>query len=197
MTSHHGRDEHAQDEHGHDHQPQAHHEHGDQTALTGQAYCPVCGTQLAAGAGPGGRPACPRCGFVRYDNPKVATGVVVEHEGCILLVRRNHEPMLGHWSFPSGFVDAGEVVPEAAAREVREETGVEVRIERLLGVYSHAGGSVVFIAYAGVLASGTPTAGEEAFEVGLFAPDALPELAFPHDEAIVEAWLAGREPGTQ
>ncbi len=160
--------------------------------VDGHAYCPACGAALERGAGPGGRPACPRCGFVRFEDPKVATGVVAALEGRILLVRRNHEPMLGRWSFPSGFVDAGEVVPEAAVREVREEAGVEVRIDQLLGVYSHPGDPVVFIAYSGSVVAGTPAAGDEAFEVGLFAPDQLPELAFRHDEAIVAAWLAAR-----
>lgn len=162
------------------------------TLVAGHAFCPVCGAPLAAETGPAGRPACPRCGFVRYDNPKVATGVVAEQHGGILLVRRNHEPMLGRWSFPSGFVDAGEVVPEAAIREVFEETGVQVRIDRLLGVYSRSGDPVVFIAYAGTVVEGTPAPGPEAFEVGLFPPDALPDLAFPHDDEIVAAWHAGR-----
>ncbi len=160
--------------------------------IAGHAFCPACGTALVAGAGTGGRPGCPACGFTRYDDPKVATGVVAELDGRILLVRRNHEPMLGRWSFPSGFVDAGEVVPEAAVREVREEAGVEVRIDRLLGVYSRAGHTVIFIAYSGAVIAGTPAAGEEAFEVGLFPPGELPELAFPHDDAIVAAWFAAR-----
>ena len=99
--------------------------------------------------------------------------------------------MLGKWSFPSGFVDAGEVVAEAAVRETLEEAGVEVRIERLLGVYSAHGNNTVFIAYAGTIIFGEPAAGDEAFEVGMFAPDALPPLACPHDPAIMEAWRAG------
>ena len=79
------------------------------------------------------RPVCPNCDHVHFDDPKVATGVVVEHEGGILLTRRAHEPMLGHWSFPSGFVDAGEVVEEAAVREVEEETGIIGRVVAPLG----------------------------------------------------------------
>ena len=164
----------------------------------GPGFCPVCGAPLEADRGPGGLPECPACGYVAFRNPKLATGVVATLGERILLVRRNHEPMIGRWSFPSGFVDAGERVEEAAAREVREESGVEVRIDRLLGVYSTRGHPVVFIAYAGAVVSGEPVAGPEAFEVGLFAPDALPELAFPHDPAIVEAWQAwhaGRDNG--
>ncbi|MBM4415996.1 MAG: NUDIX domain-containing protein [Chloroflexi bacterium] len=159
-------------------------------------YCPVCGRALAAD-GPGGRPECHACRYVRYADPKVAAGVVAERDGRILLVRRNHEPMLGRWSFPSGFVDAGEVVSEAAAREAREEAGVEVRVEALLGVFSRAGDPVVFIAYAASVVAGEPAPGDEAIEVGLFAPDALPELAFPHDRAIVEAWHAWRAARTR
>jgi ADP-ribose pyrophosphatase YjhB (NUDIX family) len=160
-------------------------------------YCPNCGTALEDGRGPGGRAQCPACHFVRYDNPKVATGVVAEREGRILLVRRNHEPMLGKWSFPSGFVDAGEAVVEAAVRETREETGVDVRIDRLLGVYSARGNTTVFIAYAGTIVAGEPAAGDEAFEVGMFVPDALPPLAFPHDPAIMDAWRASAPPPGQ
>jgi ADP-ribose pyrophosphatase YjhB (NUDIX family) len=130
---------------------------------------------------------------VRFHDPKLAAGVVVEHEGRLLLIRRNHEPALGRWSFPSGFVDAGEVVEEAARREVREEAGVDVRLDGLLGVFSSEGHPVVFIAYAGVSEGGTPAPGDEAFEVGLFDPGDLPELAFDHDGEIIEAWRRHRE----
>ena len=154
-------------------------------------FCPVCGGALDMTRGPGGRPECPACGFVQWANPKVAAGVVAQRDGRILLVRRNHEPMLGRWSFPSGFVDAGEVVEEAAAREAFEEAGVRVRVDGLLGVYSTAGNPVVFVAYAATLLDGEePEAGEEAYEVGLFDLDALPPLAFPHDPAILAAWRA-------
>ncbi len=145
--------------------------------------------------GPAGRLECPACGYVRYADPKLATGVVAERDGRILLVRRNHEPMYGRWSFPSGFVDAGEVVAEAAAREAREEAGVEVRVEQLLGVFSRRGDPVVFVAYAASVVAGEPVAGDEALEVGFFTPDALPALAFPHDPAILEAWHAWRAAG--
>jgi len=155
-------------------------------------FCVHCAEPLEPGRGPRGRPACPGCGHVQWADPKVAAGVVVEREGRILLIRRNHEPMYGRWSFPSGYVDAGEIVEQAAAREVLEETGVAVEIERLLGVYSSRGNAVVFVAYSGVATGGEPRAGEEAIEVGLFHPDELPELAFPHDPAILEAWRRGR-----
>ncbi len=154
-------------------------------------FCPRCGAALAPG--PGQRPPrCLRCGHIAYPDPKIATGVLVARGGRLLLVRRNHEPELGRWSFPSGYVDAGEVIEAAAVREVHEETALRVRLTRLLGVYSAAGEQVVFIAYAGEALEGEARAGEEAFEVRWFEVEEIPDLAFPHDQAIVEAWRSGR-----
>ena len=162
------------------------------------AYCSRCGRALEP-AGGGGRPACAGCGFVFHRDPKVAAGVVVARDGErhdeVLLVRRDHEPGYGRWSFPSGFVDRGEPVEQAGVREALEETGVRVRIDRLLGVYSGAGDPVVFIVYAATLIEGEPTAGDEVTEVGFFSPDALPDLAFGHDREIIAAWRSGDETG--
>ncbi len=156
-------------------------------------FCPRCSEPMDPTGGPRNNPVCGKCDYVQWWDPKVATGVVVEYEGKVLLVRRNHEPAYGRWSFPSGFVDAGEVVEQAAAREVREETRVEVTIDRLLGIYSTAGEPTIFVAFAGTATAGEPGAGdEEVMEVGLFAPDELPELAFPHDPAILAAWRQWR-----
>ena len=180
-------------------------------------FCPRCGTAIP-NPPEGDRPTCPSCDYVWYGDPKLATGVLVSrprqiddaeaaraagpkgHQGPegppkghpngleLLLVRRNHAPAIGRWAFPSGFVDAGEVVEDAAVREVFEETAVNVRLDGLVGVYSEADNAVVFIAYAGTLVAGEATAGDEAFEVGWFPPDALPDLAFPHDDEIVADW---------
>lgn len=155
-------------------------------------FCPRCGSAIPAPDGDA-RPACPAGHYTWFVDPKVAVGVVpTGGDGRILLVRRNHEPAYGRWAFPSGFVDAGEVVEAAAAREVLEETGVHVQLDALLGVYSEAAEPVVFVAYAGTIVSGEPIAGDEALEVGFFAPDALPELPFPHDARVMAAWHAHR-----
>ena len=154
-------------------------------------YCRQCGAALAPGSA-GAPPRCLRCGHVSYTDPKVAAGVVVERAGRLLLVRRDHDPALGRWSFPAGYVDAGEVVEAAAAREAREETGLDVRLTRLLGVYSSAGEQVVFVAYAGEAPGGEARAGDEVSAVRWFEPAAIGDLAFPHDPAIVEAWRSGR-----
>ena len=156
-------------------------------------FCSQCGTALRRRAAFGRRRlVCPACGHVHFDDPKVGVGVVAERRGRLLLVRRNHEPHLGEWSFPSGFADAGEVLEEAAVRETKEETGLAVRIERLLGAYSTRRERVIFIAYAARVTGGRIEVGPECIEVRFFAPDALPPLAFPHDDSIVRAWGEGR-----
>lgn len=154
-------------------------------------FCPRCGAAFPTPAA-GARCATKECGYAWYPDPKVAVGVVAERDGRILLVRRNHEPALGRWAFPSGFVDAGEVLADAARRETREEAGVEVHIDRLLGAWSASDDPVVFVAYAGTLAPGDPVPGEEAIEVAFFAADALPPLAFDHDAEVITAWRAAR-----
>lgn len=149
-------------------------------------FCPRCGAALPTD----GR--CPDDGYRWFPDPKVAVGVLLEdRDGRILLVRRNHEPAYGQWAFPSGFVDAGEVLEEAAMREVREEAVVEATLDRLIGAWSQPDSAVVFIAYAGRLLRGNATPGDEAIEVGWFAVDALPELAFAHDADVVAAWQSG------
>ena len=161
-------------------------------AIEAPRFCPRCGLAMPTESA---RVRCAdtACGYTWYRDPKVAVGVVVEDDaGRILLVRRAHEPRLGEWAFPSGFVDAGEILEVAAAREVREEAGVEVRIDALLGAYSEADEPVVFIAYAGHIVGGTPVGGAETSDVALFAPADLPPLAFVHDDQVIEAWRAHR-----
>jgi ADP-ribose pyrophosphatase YjhB (NUDIX family) len=156
-------------------------------------FCRECGHPLEQRDAFGKtRGVCPSCGYTHFEDPKVAVGVVVEKDGGIVLGKRNHEPQLGCWSFPSGFVDAGEVPEDAAVREVEEETGVKVILDRLLGVYSRPGDRVIFLAYAGHAVGGRLEAGDECMEVRIYPPDALPELAFPNDGAILEAWSSGR-----
>src|SRR4051812_43668218 len=103
-------------------------------------FCPRCATPLVAREVSGAlRPACPACGFINFLDPKVVVLVLIEHEGRLLLGRRNVEPQRGRWSFCSGYVDRGEQLEAAAEREVKEETNLDVQVEALLGVYSSAG----------------------------------------------------------
>ena len=164
------------------HRPEEHDRHTDR-------FCPRCGTALESAGGPGDRPRCPACGHVLFADPKVAAAIILERGGRVLLTRRNHEPGLGRWSFPSGYIDRGELVEAAAERETFEEVGLHVAVERLVGVYSAPGDPVILVVYAAAAPDGAePVAGDEAFEVGWFAPDALPPLAFERDVEIIADW---------
>ena len=163
------------------------------------SFCPLCGAQLTRRRRHGtDRPACPRCDFVHYEDPKVAVGVLVEDEqGRLLYTKRNHDPELGAWAFPCGFVDRGEDVPAAAIREVREETGLQITLDGLLGVFSTVGDPVIFIAYHAHVTGGVLQAGAEASDVRFYAEPDFPPPAFPSDRDIIAAWFAARgRPGS-
>lgn len=157
-------------------------------------YCPSCASLLESKEVAGReRPVCPRCGRVVYYDPKIAAICVVDRGGDILLVRRGNEPGYGLWSMPGGYVDRGEVVEEAAAREVQEETGLEVEVGDLLGLFSEREHPVMVAAFLAREVGGLLAAGSEALEVGFFTPDNLPELAFPRDDLIMVRWRAARD----
>ena len=152
-------------------------------------YCHRCGEVLGEEHVAGAlRPKCGACGEVVFFDPKLAVVVIASQDSRILMVKRDIDPMMGRWSFPSGYVDRGEIVEEAAVREVREETNVEVSLDALLGVYSRGGAPVVLVAYAASIVGGCPQAGDEAQAVKLFAADDLPPLPFPDDAAIIADW---------
>ncbi len=153
-------------------------------------FCPSCGEVLAKTEMEGYlRPICESCGFVYYLDPKVAVAVIVPYGDGIVLGRRAIDPGMGAWSFPSGYVNRGEVLEEAAIREVEEEVGLEVAIDGLVGVYSSAGETVVLVVYSGSVVGGDLEAGPEMSELGIFPPDRFPAMAFSHDRQIIADWM--------
>lgn len=139
---------------------------------------------------------CPNCGHVlnEYKNPSPTADVIVEIGGKVLLIRRGNPPY--GWAIPGGFIDYGESAEDAAVREIREETGIEVENLRQFGVYSDPARdprfhtlTVVFTATS----TGTPLAGDDAAEARLFDLDALPDdLAFDHGR-ILEDYRVRRD----
>jgi 8-oxo-dGTP diphosphatase len=161
--------------------------------MAGPSFCPSCGGALRARDVEGKpRPVCERCGSVFYLDPKVAVAVIVPWGAGIILGRRAIDPGRGAWSFPSGYVDRGEVVEEAAVREVEEEIGLRVAIDGLVGVYSSAGEPVVLVVYAARAAGGELAPGPEMSELAVFPPDGLPRMAFSHDRRIIADWQCFR-----
>src|SRR5437667_4179091 len=136
---------------------------------------------------------CPNDDFILWRDPKVASAVVVEAAGGVVLGRRAIEPGYGLWCLPGGFVNQDEDPIAAAVRECREEIGAAVEITGLLGVYhvpKTTAPSMVGIAYSGRLLDGESiSAGSEMLDVRAFPYDALPELAFPSHRSAVAAYL--------
>lgn len=154
-------------------------------------FCRTCGSRAEFATVEGKRrPKCSICGRVEYLDPKLAVAVLIVRNGNILLGKRGpgaREP--GKWSFPAGFVERGELVERAAAREAREETGLEVAIGPLLGLFSEDQEPVVLAVFEGEIVSGSARADDDLTELAWFALDRLPELAFPRDAQIVAAWM--------
>jgi ADP-ribose pyrophosphatase YjhB (NUDIX family) len=118
--------------------------------------------------------------------------VLIARDGRLLLGKRGpgaREP--GKWSFPAGFVERGERVEHAAAREAREETGLDIVVGDLVGLYSSEGETVVLAVYEAT-SRGEPSAGDDLVEVDWFAFSELPELAFPRDQRILDEWLSSQ-----
>ena len=153
-------------------------------------YCLRCGTALEQQPSYGEiRPVCPSCGWIFFADPKVAAAVLVEKDDAVLLVQRSFNPHLGKWSLPAGFVNAGEAPADAARRECLEETGLDVRITRLLDVYAkkeHPGGADFIIVYAAEIITGTLTAADDADDAAFFQRAELPELAFDATKYILK-----------
>ena len=134
------------------------------------------------------RPVCTACRAVFFLDPKVVAAVVADIDGKIVMIRRALEPGMGKWAVPGGYVDRGEVVEEAAMREVEEEAGLKVEITALIGVYSRPEDANILVVYAGKVVGGQLVAGAEAQEVGLFDVASLPPLAFERDAVIIREW---------
>jgi 8-oxo-dGTP diphosphatase len=162
-------------------------------------FCPRCGAPLECRTLKAAEPprlVCRGCAFVFFLDPKVATGVVFAYQGGILLVQRAIEPQYGKWVFPGGYVDRGETLEAAALREVREESGLVVRLTRLLGAYSFPGNPVILVAYAGEVTGGTVRIDDESLAARAFSRDEIPwgELAFPSTVRVLRDYL-GLPPG--
>jgi ADP-ribose pyrophosphatase YjhB (NUDIX family) len=157
-------------------------------------YCPKCGANLESRVLKEGEPErliCSVCGFVFYQDPKVAACTVCTIEGGIVLLRRGIQPQFGKWVFPGGFVDRGESVAQAAVRETFEEVGLRVSVTGILDVYSYPGDEVAVVVYAADVIGGRLQIGDEAEDVIAFAPEQLPwdDLAFPSTTAALKDYV--------
>ncbi len=152
----------------------------------------MCASRLVDGVRGGAqRKTCDSCGFVHFRNPGVGAAVLLrDDDGRVLLVKRGPgSTMPGRWCIPAGYVDYGEEVRAAAARELREETGLDADIGDVVFVRSnfhdHAK-LTVGIWFEGSVTGGRLRAGDDAVDVGWFPLTELPLLAFETDAELLE-----------
>lgn len=153
-------------------------------------FCPQCGHEMVIKE-QSGRPRqiCSHCGYVHYYNPVPGVGVIIEMDEGVVLVKRRFEPRAGWWCLPAGFLEADESAEEGAVRECKEETGLDVVVDDLFGVYSFPEGmqrSGLVIFYTARVVGGKLCAGDDAEKVRAFSLDDLPDnLAFrTHREVL-------------
>lgn len=160
-------------------------------------HCAGCGNVLATDP-----PAvCPSCGREHWDNPKSCASALVTHNGRLLLVRRAHDPWLNAWDIPGGFCGQREHPEQTAVREIKEETGFDVALVGLAGIwlddypvpYRATPECTLNIYYFAQLVDPEQIADPdplEVVEIRWAPPDDVPRpLAFPaHLEHAVEAW---------
>ncbi len=132
-----------------------------------------------------------------HRNPSPAVDVAVTDGEILLLVRRGREPYMGSLALPGGFIEYGETVENAAVRETLEETGVQIKLEAILGVYSDPKRDprkhVLTTVFIGRPVEGNPVGGDDAAEASWVDLESLDSstLAFDHGLIVedLKRWL--------
>lgn len=163
-------------------------------------YCPICATPLEmrpTEPPDPDRPTCPSCGFVHYGNPAPTVQAWIEDDGRYLALRRDQDPLRGEWNMPGGFVEAGEAGDEAIRREVAEETGLEIEIIGVIGVFASRYGSgeealpIFDVAYRCRRNGGRLDISPESSEAAWFTLADFPRPAFEGERLALARLRAG------
>jgi len=140
------------------------------------------------------RYCCSDCATVHYENPKLVVGCVAVCGERILLCRRAIPPRLGYWTLPAGFMELGESMATAAARETREEACAEVTIGSLLASVNIVLAGQVHVFFRARMNTPAYAPGSESLEVELVEPADIPwpEIAFTSNRIALEQHLLQR-----
>jgi len=130
-------------------------------------------------------------GMTSRRHPLITVDIIIPTLSGIVLVKRSHEPYRGRWALPGGFVHYGEKVEDAAMREAQEETGLMVKLRKLVGVYSEVNrdprGHVVSVCFLAERVNGKPSAKGDAAEALIFKDIPWQKLAFDHARILKDA----------
>lgn len=160
------------------------------------AFCRCCAAPLIRTVPPGDhreREVCSACGMPYYENPRILVACLVHCGGRVLWIRRGHAPRAGFWGLPAGFMEKDESLQQAAARELREETGLAIDPDDLqlyvLGTLTYMNEVYVLFRVAHPLCALTPPS-DEVLEVGFFSEEDAPwaQLAFPTTESAIRCF---------
>ncbi|MGE0581988.1 MAG: NUDIX hydrolase [Steroidobacteraceae bacterium] len=163
-------------------------------------FCSRCGSPVAHRVPPGDhlpRHVCDHCGAIHYQNPKLVVGCVPEDGGRILLCKRAIEPRRGYWTVPAGFMENGETLQQAAARESHEEALAHVEVGSLLAIVHVMHAHQVHVFFRARLAEPDFGVGPESLESKMVTEAEVPwpELAFPSITFALRRYFADRARG--
>ena len=160
-------------------------------ALEGWRFCPRCGGSLTHRRD---HLRCETCGEQYWANSIPGVQGILERDGRVLLALRGLEPRKGFWDLPGGFLDEAEDPAAGLRREFLEETGLEIEPVELLRIdiepYAHR---FVFSVTYIVSGEGEPVPADDVEELRWFAPDELPEMAFPGQDDVLRVWASRHE----
>lgn len=164
-------------------------------------YCSNCASAVNLSIPEGDslpRHVCENCGTIHYQNPKIVAGCIPMWEDRILMCKRAIDPRYGKWTLPAGFMENGETVAQAAARETIEEAQAEVVDLQLYGLFNIPHVNQVYIMFRGELETPSFAAGQESLEVCLLSEDEIPwdQLAFPVIHRTLHLFVEDRRRGT-
>jgi ADP-ribose pyrophosphatase YjhB (NUDIX family) len=163
-------------------------------------FCSTCGQPVSQRIPEGDhlpRFVCDSCNVIHYENPRLIVGCVPEYDGKILLCRRAIEPRRGFWTLPAGFMENGESLQAAAAREAMEEALAKVEIGSLLAIVHVLQAHQVHVMFRARLLDPNIGVGPESLEVGLYDERDIPwpEMAFRSVEFTLRRYLEDRQRG--
>jgi ADP-ribose pyrophosphatase YjhB (NUDIX family) len=165
-------------------------------------FCSACGQPVISKIPEGDhlpRYVCTACGTIHYENPRIIAGCIPEWDGKILLCRRAIEPRRGFWTFPAGFMENGESLQQAAARESMEEALARVEIGSMVSVVHVLQAHQVHISFRARLLDLDFGVGPESLESGLFEEDQIPWsfIAFRSVDFALRKYLEDRRAGRE
>jgi 8-oxo-dGTP diphosphatase len=162
-------------------------------------FCPMCGSEMNYKQLSGLSPSCNTCKWTDYENPVPVACVLASYKGDplrrVVMVKRGVPPFKGEWCLPCGYMNKHEIPKDAACREMKEETGLEVRLEKILCVCNPMPREInqITVSYLARITSDEINLknGDDAEDARLFG-DVYPTPCFRSHKMLMDKWWAGR-----